>query len=144
MVTTSFVGCDDNMDNVLAEEDLVALRAMEAAYVNAELYNDSLISYVSQTGTTNDANCQFYDSAYHHHDSLFEVNHKRYSHNNSGDDHGPNDWHMGLGWMNGMGAMHGGNHGTGSHGFNTGNCTSENLTLMDSLMTCHRPYHTGN
>lgn len=144
LVAATFVACETDTNNVLTSEDLEALQAMETAYVNADLYNDSLIFYVNRTGITNDANCQFYDSGYHHHDSLFEVSHKRYSHKNSGDDHGPNEWHMGSGWMNGMGPMHGGNHGSGYHGFNQGNCNSGNLALMDSLMTLHEPYHTGN
>jgi hypothetical protein len=141
MLSTSFIACDTNLNDILSAEDLAALNAMETAFNGAEMYNDSLKSYVDNTGITNDATCEYYDSMYHKYDSLFEVNHKMYSHQNNGDDHGSNDWGMGSGWMNGMGNMNGGSHGSNSHGFNTSNCTADNLELMDELMESHDPYH---
>ena len=144
MVTASFVACDTNMDNILSAEDLAAIRAMESAYSYADIYNDSLVTYMNNTGIDNDVTCQYFDSAYHHYDSLFEYNHERYSHRNSGDDHGSGNWGMGRGWMNGAGGMHRGNYGSGHRGFNTRNCTEDNLALMEALMADHEPYHFGN
>ena len=150
MLTASLVACDTNMENIISAEDLAAIRAMETAYTMADIYNDSLVAYIDDTGIENDATCFYYDSAFHHYDSLFEHNHKKYSHMNSGDDHGSGDWGMGSGWMHGNsgmhgnGGMHGGNNSSGHHGFNSNNCTGDNLALMDSLMANHEPYHVGN
>jgi hypothetical protein len=132
----------------LSADDVDALQAMETAYLAAVGYNDSLATYIDTTGITNDATCFNFDEMYHHNDSIFEANHKMYSHNNSGDDHGSNDWSMDSGWMSGSGGMMGnGSNSSGGMmgtGFNSSNCNSNNLDLMDSLMIVHDNYHPGN
>jgi hypothetical protein len=150
MLSICLIACDTNMEDPMSLDDLAALAGMEAAFTSAKTYNDSLQTYVDNTGVNNDIFCHRYDSVFHHYDSLYGVHHKRYSHQNNGDDHASNDWHMGSGWMNGMGSMngmgnmHGGMQGSGQHGYNTNNCTTANIELMESLMESHDPYHFGN
>jgi len=143
-LSIGLIACDTNMEDPLSLDDIAALAGMEAAFTKAKIYNDSLQAYVDNTGVNNDAFCHHYDSVFHHNDSLYGVHHKRYSHQNNGDDHAANDWHMGSGWMNGMGNMHGGMQGSGQHGYNSNNCTMANIELMESLMESHDPYHFGN
>lgn len=135
--------CDTNMDSVISVEDLNALAAMETAYNGAVSSNNSLTDYVNETGIKNDATCLYYDSVYHHYDSLFDANHEMYSHHNAGDDHSANDWHMGSGWTGGMMGGHTGGSGHMHSGFNASACTADNLEMMDSLMTAHDPYHVN-
>ncbi len=141
--TLSFYACNNNLEDVMSAEDIVALQAMETAYYAAVTYNDSLATYIETTGITHDETSFYFDSMYHQYDSMFAANHELYSHMNSGDDHDGDSWMMGSGWMNGSnGHMNSGGH-TGN-GFNASFCTSENLDLMDSLMLAHENYHPGN
>ena len=139
----SLNACNTNLEDIMSADDIAALQAMDAAYLSAVENNNSLASYIETTGITNDQTCFYFDEMYHHYDSIFEANHMMYSHNNSGDDHGSNDWAMGSGWMSGSGGMMGNGGMMGSE-FNSGFCTSNNLDLMDSLMLAHEDYHPTN
>ncbi len=136
----SAFSCSNGIDDVVSEADLAALQTMETSYAGALDANNSLATYVETTGNTNDDTCFNYDSIFHQNDSIFEVGHMMYSHNNNGDDHDSGSWDMGSG-MNGFGngGMMGGDHS--GEGFNSQNCSQNNLELMDSLMLAHEQYH---
>jgi hypothetical protein len=138
----SLLACNTNLEDIMSSDDIAALQAMDAAYAEAIIYNDSLATYIQNTGITNDETCFYFDEIYHQNDSIFAANHMMYSHNNVGDDHDSNDWMMGSGWMSsGMMGTSGGMMGSG---FNSSFCTSNNLDLMDSLMVAHEDYHPTN
>lgn len=133
--------CQTNLDNIMSANDIGALQSMESSYFAAAEYNDSLASYIDNTGVNNSAICFYYDDMYHQNDSIFGANHMIYSHNNNGDDHQMSEWIMGSGCMNGNMI---GNMGITSNSFNSSFCNINNLELMDSLMNTHDNYHPGN
>jgi hypothetical protein len=147
-IFVSLFACSTNVEDIMTADDVAALQAMATAYTNAAEYNDSLASYINNTGITNDETNFYYDDMYHQYDSMFATNHAMYSHNNNGDDHDGSSWMMGSGWMSGNGNM--GNSGMMGNGgmmnseFNASFCVSNNLDLMDSLMNAHEDYHPGN
>ena len=134
----SFNACNTNLDDIMSDEDIAALEAMEISYNAAVEANTSLANYVESTGITNDETCLAFDRVYHENDSIFEASHNMYSHNNKGDNHDSNSWMMGSGWMNNTGNMMGNG---GNNEFTQGFCYSNNLDLMDSLMVTHENYH---
>jgi hypothetical protein len=146
-VAFTLYSCDANVNEVISADDLSALQVMETSYLAAAEANTSLANYTTTTGITNDETCIAFDNDYHKNDSTFEANHMMYSHSNNNDNHDKGDWSMGSGWMNGgtnhgNGGMMGGNNGM--MGFESGFCSTNNLDLMDSLMTAHEDYHPGN
>lgn len=141
-IIVSATACETNMDEISAS-DLATLDAMETAYAAALEANNSLTTYVNNTGITNDETCFDFDRSFHHNDSIFEANHNMYSHGNQGDDHQTGSWNMGSGYQNGAGGMMGSGNIMGNN-YNSNFCDSNNLNLMDSLMEAHEGYHPVN
>ena len=141
-ILVSVTACETNMDEISAA-DLVALEAMETAYTAVLEANNSLSTYIVNTGIRNDETCFNFDEAFHHNDSLFELNHNMYSHGNQGDNHGTGSWSMGSGYQHGAGGMMGSGNIRGNN-YNSNFCDSNNLNLMDSLMATHEGYHPVN
>lgn len=144
-----FYTCSNSLDNIMTEDDIIALQAMETAYLAAIENNNSLAQYIETTGITGDETCFSFDHLYHYNDSIFGANHMMYSHNNKGDDHDGDSWMMGSGWMNddgvmGSGGMMGNNGSMNGNRYNADFCTSNNINLMNSLMRSHEDIHPGN
>ena len=153
LIGASFLlfSCDKGLNEITVQNDRLALQSMESSFSSEILFNDSLATYISESGISNDENCHYLDSMFHSYDSVFVAYHELYSHHNSGDDHGSGSWMMGHGMTdpamiqrNNM--MMGGQLNTmiNEYGFNTRYCTWQNLALMDSLMDAHEQYHPGN
>lgn len=139
--------CETNLGGIMSSDDIEALQAMETSYAAAAESNSSLADYIETTGITNDQICLSFDKVFHDNDSIFEANHMKYSHNNSGDNHSSGSWSMGSGWMSGNGNQTGSGSMMGKGGmmgFNSNFCTSGNLNLMDSLMNTHEAFHPEN
>lgn len=142
-VCVSLNACKTDLEDIITADDITALKAMETSYFASANYNDSLVSYIVRTAINNDETCFYYDSRFHHYDSMFNANHMIYSHKNRGDDHDGDSWTMGSGYMNGNGGMIG-NGAQMMNRYNSGFCTLDNPNLMDSLMQAHSHYHPGN
>ena len=132
LLVVSLIGSaceDENVLDALNEQDEFALEAMEKEMKLTALYNDSLASYINDTGVTNDIHCRYFDEHFHQHDSLYNMHHINYNRSNGWSDHT-----MGSGGM-----MSGQNHNENSTG-GLGHCQG-NHDFMDSLRHVHLEFH---
>ncbi|HEX6332916.1 MAG TPA: hypothetical protein VFZ78_01750 [Flavisolibacter sp.] len=115
-----------------------AVQEMQEAYLQAKLYNDSLVMcHQQQLGAALIAHC---DSMYHQHTNTFNTCHSQYQHttnsaNHSHDGQGMVQMHSGGG-MNGGGMM-GGNCNCCANGGHDATMH----TNMQALQQLHASYH---
>jgi len=96
-VSILIISCDEGMNGITEQNDRLALQSMESSFNSEILVHTSLATYITESGNSNDENCHYLDSMFHSYDSVFVAYHELYSHQNSGDDHGPGSWIMGHG-----------------------------------------------
>lgn len=122
-LSISLYSCnDDDMNNELSQDDLVALEGLKEAYTGAVDANLVLKGVVEQDDSDG---IHFHDSVFHHFEGLFEEHHGNYSHANAHDDHhhDADGMHMGSNAMN-------------SHDQNDGHHDDDHQ-VMDDLMNDH-------
>ena len=126
-------------DSQISRVQLADVNEMRNDYQAAKIYNDSLIMCFTDSITHSGSMKNYYDSMYHHFDSLFTQCHVNYEHVYSTADHS----HNGQG-MAGMHSSHG-----GSMMMNDGECqccdngghSVDMHDQMESLQQQHIPYH---
>lgn len=122
------LGCrKDNLDK-LNQSDQEALVGIEAAYDNAQVYNDSLIYCAGSGHSCSQEYIEYCDSMFHHYEDLWNHHHDDYSHDNPHDDH-HHDSH---------GMQHHGNHN--NHDDSEGHHETQH-NQMEHLSDEHEPYH---
>lgn len=137
---------NDQLDE-LSIQDENALIGMNEALLATIYYSDSLVSYISETNNFSDSLCIYYDSHYHHFDSLYSFHHNNFQLSSGSTHHGcrANKYNgiMGNGVgntenMNQTDYMH---HVNTEHSHNRMGHHLEDHYLMDSIRTAHRDYH---
>ncbi|ADR22091.1 hypothetical protein MATR_02720 [Marivirga tractuosa] len=122
-LSISLYSCnDDDMQNKLSEDDIVALEGFREAYTRASDANLELKGSIQQGDFDG---IHFHDSVFHHYEGLFEEHHEDYSHSNDHDDH----HHDADGMHMGSNAMNGHDQGDGHH--------DDDHQSMDDLMDDH-------
>ena len=129
-------GCSKELQ--LSPGQLTDVNEMKSDFQAVKIYNDSLIMCFTDSITYPGSMKQFYDSMYHHFDSLFTQCHNNYEHNNSAADHSHNGQGMAV-----MLSSHGGNM------MDDGECpccdngghSVDMHDQMDVLHQRHIPYH---
>jgi hypothetical protein len=126
-------------DYQISPSQLTDVNEMKNDYQVAKIYNDSLIMCFTDSVTHPDLMKQYYDSIYHHFDSLFTQCHINYEHNDASADHSHNG--------QGMASMHS-SHG-GNMMMNNGECqccdngghSDDMHNQIETLQQLHIPYH---
>ncbi|WP_420317857.1 hypothetical protein [Ekhidna sp.] len=137
---------DDQLDE-LSIQDEISLIGMNEAILATIYYSDSLVFSISETNNPNDSLCIYYDSHYHHHDSLYSFHHNNYQLSNGSTTNQGCSGNNGNGMMgNGMGNNANMNqtnymrHMNTEHAHNGKGHHLEDDYLMDSIRTAHQNY----
>lgn len=122
-------GCGHDNFYELSSADKQAYEKMETAFHNSEVYNDSLINHLESGTPGSPEKINYYDSMFHHHESLWNDYHNHYSHDEASGDH----------HHNGSGLFHHNHHH--NHENLEGHHHEDDHELMEHLLEDHQPYH---